>query len=81
MTGGFVVGFLGLNESKTNPKATGRSVLRKSIRDALICGFFMLIALALKGTLDESWGWAIVFTFIGAFVGALWEWQDGHDPD
>ena len=75
------MGFLGLKESKTNPKATGRSVLRKSIRDALICGFFMLIVLALKGTLDESWGWVIVFTLIVAFVGALWEGQDGHDPD
>ena len=75
------MGFLGLRESKTNPNATGRSVLRKSIRDALICGLFMLIVLVVKGTLDENWGWVIVFALIGAFVGALWEWQDGHDPD
>jgi hypothetical protein len=41
----------------------------------------MLIVLVVKGTLDENWGWVIVFALIGAFVGALWEWQDGHDPD
>ena len=75
------MGFLGFQESKTNPKATVRSVLHRSIRDALICGFFALIVLVVKGTLVENWGYVIVFTFIGAFVGALWEWQDGHDPD
>ena len=21
------------------------------------------------------------FTLIGTFIGALWEWQDGNDPD
>jgi len=29
----------------------------------------------------ENWGYVIVFVLIGAFVGALWEWQDGHEPD
>ena len=75
------MGFLGLNESKTNPKATGRSVLRRAIVNALTCGLSTLIVLATKGTLGENWGWVIVFFLIGAFVGALWEWQDGHDPD
>ena len=41
----------------------------------------MLIVLVVKSTLDENWGWVIVFALIGAFVDALWEWQDGHDPD
>ena len=75
------MGFLGFQESKTNPKATVRSVLHRSIRDALICGFFALIVLVVKGTLVENWGYVIVFTFIGAFVGALWEWQDGPEAD
>ena len=75
------MGFLGLNESKTNPNATGRSVIRRATVNALICGLSALIVLALKGTLEENWGWVIVFTLIGAFIGALWEWQDGHDPD
>ena len=75
------MGFLGLQESKTNPKATARSVLHRSIRDALICGFFALTVLVVKDTLVANWGYVIVFTFIGAFVGALWEWQDGSEPD
>jgi len=75
------MGFLGFQESKTNPKATARSVLYGSIRDSLICGVFTLIVLLVKGTLMENWGYVIVFALIGAFVGALWEWQDGHESD
>ena len=75
------MGFLGFQESKTNPKATARNVLYRSIRDSLICGVFTLIVLLVKDTLMENWGYVIVFALIGAFVGALWEWQDGHEPD
>ena len=71
----FVVGLLGLNESKTNPGATGWSVIRRATLNAFVCGLF---ALAMKGTLEENRGWVIVFTLIGTFIGALWEWQDGH---
>jgi hypothetical protein len=75
------MGFLGFQESKTNPKATARSVLHRSIRDALICGFFALIVLVMKDAFVENWGYVIVFALIGAFVGALWEWQDGPEAD
>jgi len=75
------VGLLGLKESKTNPNATGWSVIRRATVNAFICGLSTLIVLASKGTLEENWGLVIVFTLIGAFIGALWEWQDGHDPD
>jgi len=75
------VGLLGLKESKTNPNATGWSVIRRATVNAFICGLSALIVLALKGTLEENWGLVIVFTLIGAFIGALWEWQAGHDPD
>jgi len=75
------VGLLGLKESKTNPNATGWSVIRRATVNAFICGLSALIVLASKGTLEEHWGLVIVFTLIGAFIGALWEWQDGHDPD
>ena len=75
------MGLLGLKESKTNPNATGWSVIRRATVNAFICGLSTLIVLASKGTLEENWGLVIVFTLIGAFIGALWEWQDGHDPD
>ena len=75
------MGLLELKESKTNPNATGRSVIRRATVNALICGLSTLIVLALKGALEENWGWVIVFVLIGAFIGALWEWQDGHEPD
>jgi len=75
------VGLLELKESKTNPNATGWSVIRRATVNAFICGLSALIVLALKGTLEENWGLVIVFTLIGAFIGALWEWQTGHDPD
>ena len=75
------MGLLGLKESKTNPNATGWSVIRRATVNAFICGLSALIVLASKSTLEENWGLVIVFTLIGAFIGALWEWQDGHDPD
>ena len=75
------MGLLGLKETKTNPNATGWSVIRRATVNAFICGLSALILLASKGTLEENWGLVIVFTLIGAFIGALWEWQDGHDPD
>ena len=75
------MGLLELKESKTNPNATDRSVIRRATVNALICGLSTLIVLALKGALEENWGWVIVFVLIGAFIGALWEWQDGHEPD
>ena len=50
------MGFLGLNDSKTNPNATGWSVIRRGTVNAFICGFSALIVLALKGTLEENWG-------------------------
>ncbi len=75
------MGLLGLKESKTNPNATGLSVIRRAIVNAFVCGLSALIVLTLKGTLEENWGWVIIFTLIGTFIGALWEWQDGNDPD
>ena len=75
------MGLLGLKESKTNPNATGWSVIRRATVNAFICGLSTLTVLGLKGTLEENWGLVIVLTLIGAFIGALWEWQDGHDPD
>ncbi len=75
------MGLLGLKESKTNPNATGWSVIRRAIVNAFVCGLSALIVLTLKGTLEENWGWVIIFTLIGTFIGALWEWQDGNDPD
>ena len=75
------MGLLGLKESKTNPNATGWSVIRRVTLNAFICGLSALIVLALKGTLEENLGLVIVFTLIGGFIGALWEWQDGYDPD
>ena len=75
------MGLLGLKESKTNPNATGWSVIRRATVNALICSLSALIVLALKGTLEENSGLVIVFTHIGGFIGALWEWQDGYDPD
>ena len=56
--------FLGFQKSKTNPKATARSGLRRSICDALICGFFVLIVLVVKGALLENWGYVIVLSLI-----------------
>ncbi len=75
------MGLLGLKESKTNPNATGLSVIRRAIVNAFVCGLSALIVLTSKGTLEENWGWVIIFTLIGTFIGALWEWQDGNDPD
>tara|TARA_B100001123_G_scaffold118975_1_gene138468 strand:- start:1156 stop:1392 length:237 start_codon:yes stop_codon:yes gene_type:complete len=53
------VGLLGLKESKTNPNATGWSVIRRAIVNAFVCGLSALIVLTLKGTLEENWGWVI----------------------
>ncbi len=75
------MGFLGFQKSKTNPNATGWSVMRRATVNAFICGLSALIVLASKGTLEENWDLVIVFALIGTFIGALWEWQDGHDPD
>jgi hypothetical protein len=73
--------YFDFQKSKTNPAATARSVFRRSIGDSVISGFSALVVLLLKGTLTEHWGWVIVFAILGAFVGAIWAWQDGDQPD
>lgn len=73
--------WLGIEESKTNPNATGRSTLIAAGKGALTGGVFMLGYLFWVGKLADGWWWVIVFTLGTAFVAALFEWQSGDLDD
>jgi hypothetical protein len=69
--------WLGIEESKHNPKATGWSVLKKAIKCGL-GGAVMSQSPMLSGHPFDL-GFLVLFVFFGLLVGAVWEWQEGDE--
>ena len=71
------MGWLGIEESKTNPDATGWSTLKRAVVCGLGFGLSTSISMLLNGRFE--WPWLLFFIPIGALVGAVWEWQNGDE--
>jgi hypothetical protein len=66
--------------TKTNPRATWRSVIRHAIIGTVFTPLFFFVLG--KPALREHWGFFLpIFALLGAAVAAICEWQLDHGPD
>lgn len=68
--------------SKTNPKATFRSVLRRAVLQLIIGAALYLLFCLWNEKLRAIWPLALPLWALGcALVGALFEWQIAEEDD
>jgi len=69
--------------AKFNPKATWRSVVRRSIFSCIIAASLwgMAVVFRVNPKFQPSWWAFAIFMVCAALVGAVWEWQVAPESD